>query len=101
MLGSCSADERARLLLFAENLGLVFQIRDDMLDNIGDVAVVGKALRKDAGSGRKSATALLGLGGAAVKASQLEGACHEALDVFGSKAASLRDLARFAVTRMH
>ena len=101
MLGSCSADERARLLLFAENLGLVFQIRDDMLDNIGDVAVVGKALRKDAGSGRKSTTALLGLGGAAVKASQLEGACHEALDVFGSKAAPLRDLARFAVTRMH
>ena len=61
--------ERARLLRFAENLGLVFQIRDDMLDSIGDAAVVGKAVRKDAEAGRKSATALLGLDGAAQQAS--------------------------------
>ena len=101
MLGTCSTGERARLLLFAENLGLVFQIRDDMLDHIGDVAVVGKALRKDAEAGRKNATTHLGLDGAARKASQLEGACHEALDGFGPKALPLRDLARFAVSRMH
>ena len=101
MLGTCSADERARLLRFAENLGLVFQIRDDMLDTIGDVAVVGKAVRKDQEAGRKNATSLLGLDGAARKASQLEDACHDALTVFGTKAIPLRDLTRFAVSRMH
>jgi geranylgeranyl pyrophosphate synthase len=101
MLGTCSAEERARLLRFAENLGLVFQIRDDMLDSIGDAAVVGKAVGKDAEAGRKNATALLGLDGAAQQASRLEGACHEALDVFGAKASPLRDLTRFAVSRMH
>ena len=101
MLGSCSAEERARLLRFAENLGLVFQIRDDMLDSIGDAEVVGKAVGKDAEAGRKSATTLLGLDGAARQASRLEHACHEALDVFGPKAMPLRDLARFAVSRMH
>ena len=101
MLGTCSADERARLLRFAENLGLVFQIRDDMLDTIGDVAVVGKAVRKDQDAGRKNATSLLGLDGAARKASQLEDACHDALMVFGTKAIPLRDLTRFAVSRMH
>ncbi len=101
MLGTCSSDERARLLRFAENLGLVFQIRDDMLDSIGDAAVVGKAVGKDADAGRKSATALLGLDGAAQQASRLETACHEALDPFGVKAAPLRDLTRFAVSRMH
>ena len=101
MLGTCSADERARLLRFAENLGLVFQIRDDMLDTIGDVAVVGKAVRKDHDAGRKNATSLLGLDGAALKASQLEDACHDALTVFGTKAIPLRDLTRFAVSRMH
>jgi (E)-4-hydroxy-3-methyl-but-2-enyl pyrophosphate reductase len=101
MLGACSAEERARLLRFAENLGLVFQIRDDMLDSIGDAAVVGKAVGKDAEAGRKSATALLGLDGAAQQASRLEDACHEALDMFGSKAMPLRDLTRFAVSRMH
>ena len=101
MLGTCSADERARLLRFAENLGLVFQIRDDMLDTIGDVAVVGKAVRKDADAGRTTAASLLGLDGAARKASQLEDACHDALMLFGPKAIPLRDLTRFAVSRMH
>ncbi|MGE8143190.1 4-hydroxy-3-methylbut-2-enyl diphosphate reductase [Novosphingobium sp. NPDC080210] len=101
MLGTCSAEERARLLRFAENLGLVFQIRDDMLDSIGDADVVGKAVGKDADAGRRSATALLGLDGAARQASLLEDACHEALDLFGPKATPLRDLTRFAVSRMH
>lgn len=101
MLGPCSAEELARLLRFAENLGLVFQIRDDMLDTIGDAEVVGKAVGKDAEAGRKSATTLLGLEGAAAQASQLENACQEALAVFGPKATPLRDLARFAVNRMH
>ncbi len=101
MLGKCSSDDLARLLRFAENLGLVFQIRDDILDDIGDAAVVGKALRKDAAGGRKSATLLFGLDGAAQQASLLENACHEALDGFGPRAMPLRDLARFAVNRMH
>jgi (E)-4-hydroxy-3-methyl-but-2-enyl pyrophosphate reductase len=101
MLGSCTGDERIRLLRFAENLGLVFQIRDDMLDSIGDAAIVGKAVGKDVEAGRNSATALLGLDGAALQASRLEDACHEALDAFGPKAMPLRDLARFAVSRMH
>lgn len=101
MLGVCSPAELERLLRFAENLGLVFQIRDDMLDHIGDAAIVGKALEKDAASGRASATVLLGLDGAARQASQLESACQDALDGFGPKAVTLRDLARFAVNRMH
>lgn len=101
LLGPCSAEERARLLRFAENLGLVFQIRDDMLDSIGDAQVVGKALRKDEAAGRKGATTLLGIEGAARQASELENACQEALSPFGARATPLRDLARFAVSRMH
>ena len=101
MLGRCSADERARLSRFAENLGLVFQIRDDMLDTIGDAAQLGKAVGKDIEAGRKSATALLGLEGAADQANRLELACNEALDPFGPRARPLRDLTRFAVQRMH
>lgn len=101
MLGECSLAEQERLLRFAEFLGLVFQIRDDMLDRIGDARIVGKALDKDAAAGRASAIAQFGLDGAARQASLLENACHEALAGFGTKAMPLRDLARFAFTRMH
>jgi (E)-4-hydroxy-3-methyl-but-2-enyl pyrophosphate reductase len=101
MLGTCSTEERTRLLRFAESLGLVFQIRDDMLDSIGDAAVVGKAVGKDADAGRKNAATLLGIDGAAVQASRLENACHQALEHFGPKAMPLRDLARFAASRMN
>ncbi|MDQ4419345.1 4-hydroxy-3-methylbut-2-enyl diphosphate reductase [Sphingobium sp. DEHP117] len=101
MLGPCTEQEREKLLRFAENLGLVFQIRDDMLDSVGDPSVVGKALRKDGAAGRQSATNTLGLDGAARKASMLEDACHHALEALGPKAMPLHDLARFAVRRMH
>lgn len=101
MLGECTPRELEWLLRFAENLGLMFQIRDDILDCIGDAAAVGKALNKDAGAGRASTTVLLGLDGAAREASQLASACNDALAGFGPKALTLRDLARFAENRMH
>lgn len=101
MLGKCTAAELSRLVRFAENLGLVFQIRDDILDCVGDASVVGKALKKDAQAGRVSATTLLGIEAATQHASDLESACHEALEAFGPEAAALRDLARFAVYRVH
>ena len=101
MLGDCSPAERERLLRFAENLGLVFQIRDDMLDSIGDEVQVGKALDKDASAGRTNATILLGMKGAAEQARALQTACQDALNLFGPKANPLRDLTRFAASRMH
>jgi len=101
MLGTCSKEERERLLGFAENLGLVFQIRDDILDGTGDPAAVGKALRKDATSGRKTAAVVMGVSRATQEATRLEHACQEALAAFGPKAMTLRDLARFAIERAH
>lgn len=101
MLGECGAEERGHLLRFADNLGLAFQIRDDLLDSVGDPAVVGKALRKDPENGRKSATLLLGIEGAAKRAKALEEACHAALDTLGARATALHEFARFAACRMY
>jgi farnesyl diphosphate synthase len=72
-----------------------------MLDRIGNVETVGKALDKDAEAGRASATSLLGLDGAARQASMLQNACEKALVGFGAKAKPLREIARFAANRMH
>jgi geranylgeranyl pyrophosphate synthase len=101
LLGHCSRAELDLLLRFAEDLGLIFQIRDDMLDQIGDLRTVGKALDKDEAAGRASVIALVGIDGAARKAGLLHKACEEVLAGLGPKAAPLRDLARFALNRMH
>lgn len=101
MLGDCADDERERLARFAENLGLVFQIRDDVLDLVGDPATVGKALSKDAERGRRTAATILGASGADEEAGRLAALCDEALAGFGAEASPLRELARFAVERLH
>jgi geranylgeranyl pyrophosphate synthase len=101
MLGNSSAAERERLVCFADTLGLAFQTRDDLLDATGNPAIVGKALRKDAPSGRQGATQILGIDGATEEIRKLEQACHAALAPFGSRAEELRELTRFAVSRSH
>ena len=81
------ADESA-LATFGDDLGLAFQISDDLLDAEGDAAVVGKAVAKDA---------------AANKATLAQTVDHAiaALAPFGAKADGLRDAARFMLERRH
>lgn len=99
MLGRCDAAQHAALMDYADNLGLAFQVRDDLIDAVGDAALAGKAVGKDADAGRRSATVLLGPQGAAERARVLEDRCARALALFGDAAAGLHALARFAVRR--
>ena len=48
---------------YAENLGLAFQIRDDVLDVCGDAAALGKSVGRDEGNGKVTFAALLGADG--------------------------------------
>ena len=101
ILGRCSAEDLARLDRFAENLGLLFQVRDDLLDETGDAACLGKAVRKDLKTGRKTATGIFGIEEATLHANRLARACNAALDEFGANALPLRDITRFALERVH
>jgi geranylgeranyl pyrophosphate synthase len=98
-LGPCSVEDRASLLRFADSLGLAFQIRDDLLDHIGDTEAVGKTLRKDERMGRKSIVAIFGFDRAKAHASQLAARCRDELSRFGHAGQTLRDLADFAILR--
>lgn len=84
---------------YARDLGLAFQIADDVLDVTGDAQTVGKAVQKDAEAGKATFVSLLGLDEAKRRADQLmESACAH-LDGYGAAAQTLRDAARFVISR--
>ncbi len=84
---------------YAQDLGLAFQIQDDILDVEGDAGTVGKHLRKDAEAGKATFVTLLGLDGARRRAFDLAERAVENLAPYGSAAHNLRLAARFAVGR--
>jgi geranylgeranyl diphosphate synthase, type II len=101
MAGAASAgaspDALAALSAFARNLGLAFQIVDDLLDVEGDPAETGKAVRKDA---RKTTfVSFSGVAGAHQLAAELCQTADRALAPFGRRADMLRELSAFVAAR--
>jgi geranylgeranyl diphosphate synthase type II len=97
MTAGGSADDIASLTAYAKNLGLAFQIVDDLLDVIGTTAETGKVVRADA---RKTTfVSFSGVEGARELADDLCRTATEALTPFGRRADRLRDLARFVTSR--
>lgn len=87
----------ASLTAYAKNLGLAFQIVDDLLDVVGTEAETGKAVRADA---RKTTfVSFSGVDGARELASELCATAERALEPFGARANPLRELARFVAGR--
>ncbi|HEY6553204.1 MAG TPA: polyprenyl synthetase family protein [Vicinamibacteria bacterium] len=92
-----SASERAAVSAYAKNLGLAFQVVDDLIDATGASKDAGKDVGKDV---RKATfVSFSGVEGASELAQELVGASIDALRGFGTKAEPLRDLARYVVTR--
>lgn len=95
------ADARAlrHLTVYAEALGLAFQIVDDILDETADVAVLGKACGGDRERGKATYPALLGLDGARAAAGAEQTRAEQALDSLGGRSAPLRALLHGVVAR--
>ena len=91
--------ESAPLVAYAAALGLAFQIADDILDCEGDAQTAGKRLQKDAQAGKATFVSLLGLEPARARAAGLVSAACDALAPYGGGAESLREAARFVISR--
>lgn len=89
------------LQTYARALGLAFQIADDVLDVTGDSITVGKAVGKDADAGKATFVSLLGLEAARKRASELVDTACDSLAGYGKDADTLKEAARFVVTRAH
>lgn len=99
VLGKAPWQLRQALKAYAHDLGLAFQIADDLLDVEGDPEKVGKGLRKDAEAGKATFVSLLGIERARAQAEMLSRQAAQHLDCFDEKADLLRKAARFVVER--
>jgi farnesyl diphosphate synthase len=99
ILGRIPPESRTGLRGYARDLGLAFQIADDILDVEGDEAAVGKKLGKDEGAGKETFLSLLGLPRAREQARMLVDQAIQHLQSFGPEADLLRDIARFTLER--
>jgi farnesyl diphosphate synthase len=99
IMGKVGPQTRLKLKGYARDLGLAFQIADDLLDVEGDASAAGKALRKDSAAGKSTFVSLLGVERARAQAEMLIDQAIHHLQGFGPEADLLRGIARFAIER--
>jgi geranylgeranyl diphosphate synthase, type II len=87
------------LAAYGRNVGLVFQITDDLLDVAGNPAAVGKRLAKDADRGKLTFPRLMGIESSRRTAEKLVDEACAMIEVFGEKRVPLGELARAVLTR--
>ncbi|MBV1687415.1 polyprenyl synthetase family protein [Novosphingobium sp. G106] len=101
ILGKVPPEGRTHLRGYARDIGLAFQIADDLIDHEGDEKAAGKALRKDAEAGKETFVSLLGPDRARAQARMLVDQAVAQLASHGVEADLLRALARYIVERDH
>jgi farnesyl diphosphate synthase len=101
IMGRVAPEGRTSLRGYARDLGLAFQIADDLLDAEGEEAKTGKRVGKDGAAGKQTFVSLLGAERARRQAAMLVDQALEHLHSHGEEAELLRDIARFAVARDH
>jgi farnesyl diphosphate synthase len=101
IMGKVPVEGRTSLRGYARDVGLAFQIADDLLDEEGDEARTGKKVGKDRGRGKETFVSLLGRDRARLQADLLVEQAVEHLQSYGPEADLLRAIARFAVERDH
>ena len=99
ILGHIPPEGRTHLRGYARDIGLAFQIADDILDVEGDPELAGKALQKDADAGKGTFVSLMGLERAKQQAEMLVAQANEHLSCYGSEANLLRAIANYITER--
>jgi farnesyl diphosphate synthase len=99
ILAKAAADLRVALRGYAHDLGLAFQIADDLLDVEGSAEQTGKPVGADAVAGKETFVSILGVERARAQAELLIAQAVTHLEVFGERAELLREVARFVITR--
>ncbi len=101
ILSGAEVAQRGSLGDYAREIGLAFQVVDDLLDFTADEAALGKRAGKDAKRGKLTYPGLLGIEGARGKANELVESAQRRIAVFGSAGWRLIWLANYVLERSH
>jgi len=99
ILGKGSPDQIQKLRTYAKNIGLAFQVTDDLLDVEGDPNIMGKDVGSDQARKKNTYPALLGIEQSKQFARKLVNNALKALDYFDNNANPLRAIAYYIVDR--
>ncbi len=99
IIGGAPAEDRDRMRRFGEIIGRAFQLADDLLDLTSDAATLGKAAGKDAARGKGTLVALRGQPWAEAELDRLVGEAADLIAVYGDRARTLVEAARFVANR--
>jgi farnesyl diphosphate synthase len=99
ILGEASKADRDRLRAYARDMGLVFQITDDLLDVTSTAEKTGKAVGKDKDQGKATLVSILGVDGARAEAEKLARRAVASLAPYGNSAPELCELPLFLLDR--
>ena len=93
------SSDMAALEAYGERIGLVFQIVDDILDEVGDESLIGKSTGKDAGTGKQTFSSVYGIEASRRIAREKTAEAEDFLSVFGTRAINLKSLAKYLLLR--
>lgn len=99
LLGGATPEQVDALGRYAKAAGLAFQVADDILDIVGDQALLGKDVGSDQERGKATYPALLGLDAARDRARELRDVALNSLSCFDERAEPLRSIAHYIVDR--
>ncbi len=99
LLGRASEEELKSIEIFAENIGLAFQIQDDILDVEGNEQKLGKPIGSDKDNNKMTYVSILGLDESKKLQEKLTNEAIEALSQFGEKANMLIELCKYLLVR--
>jgi farnesyl diphosphate synthase len=100
-LADISEEARSNLDRFARDIGLVFQIRDDLLEVEQDTVTLGKSAASDADNNKSTYPSVLGVDGARKRADEVYSRALAALDAASQNCEGLKWIAEFILRRSH
>ena len=99
LIGAAPDDARHALTRYATDVGVIFQMADDIMDVAGDAASAGKAVAKDVAAGKVNLVSLLGVDGARQRVRLLAAQAKNHIALFGSRSKVLCEAVDYVVDR--